>query len=192
MENKDQIVEETPEEKPSLIKEILNFILYAAIVFGLTFFIITFIGQRTMVQGPSMYSTLENGDNLILEKVSYRFHDPKRFDIVVFRYAHADKTFYIKRVIGLPGETVQIIGEDIYINGEILEEDFGFEPIYSSGLASNPWTLGEDEYFVLGDNRNNSTDSRDPSVAAVNRKQIVGKAWLRIWPFRSFGFVNHK
>ena len=129
---------------------------------------------------------------MILEKVSYRFRDPSRFDIVVFRYAHEKNMFYIKRIIGLPGETVQIIGDDIFIDGELLEEDYGLEPMEDPKRAASPITLGEDEYFVLGDNRNQSSDSRDPSVANVKRSQIVGRAWLRIWPLDRIGFVSHR
>ena len=139
-----------------------------------------------------MNDTLQDGDNLILEKISYRFHDPERFDIIVFRFAHSKNTYYIKRIIGLPGETVQIVGDDIYINGELLEEDYGKEPMQDAGRAAQPITLGEDEYFVLGDNRNNSSDSRSASVGNVERSQIVGRAWLRIWPLNKIGFINHR
>lgn len=187
-------LEEMPDEvpEPSRLQEVLSFLAYAALVFGITFLIITFVGQRTKVSGNSMYDTLENGDNLILEKLSYRFHEPERFDIVVFRYTHKKNTFYIKRVIGLPGETVQIVDSKIYINGEILEENYGYEPIQDAKRASEPITLGEDEYFVLGDNRNDSSDSRDPAVGNVTRSQIIGKAWLRIWPLNKIGLINHR
>ena len=187
-------LEEKPEEEPerSRLHDVLSFLAYAALVFGITFLIITFVGQRTKVSGNSMYDTLEDGDNLILEKLSYRFHVPERFDIVVFRYTHKENTFYIKRVIGLPGETVQIIDSKIYINGEVLEENYGYEPIRDAKRASEPITLGEDEYFVLGDNRNDSSDSRDPAVGNVTRSQIIGKAWLRIWPLNKIGFISHR
>ena len=187
-------LEEMPDEvpEPSRLQEVLSFLAYAALVFGITFLIITFVGQRTKVSGNSMYDTLENGDNLILEKLSYRFHEPERFDIVVFRYTHKKNTFYIKRVIGLPGETVQIVDSKIYINGEILEENYGYEPIQDAKRASQPITLGEDEYFVQGDNRNDSSDSRDPAVGNVTRSQIIGKAWLRIWPLNKIGLINHR
>ncbi|MCI9486032.1 MAG: signal peptidase I [Lachnospiraceae bacterium] len=179
-------------EERNVLREVLGFLAYAAVIFGCTFFIIMFVAQRTSVSGHSMDDNLQDGDQLILEKVSYRFRDPARFDIVVFRFAHEKNTFFIKRIIGLPGETVQIIGDDIYIDGEILEEDYGLEPIQDPMLAAEPITLGEDEYFVLGDNRNHSSDSRDPSVANVKRSQIVGRAWLRIWPLDRLGFVSHR
>lgn len=179
-------------EERNVLREVIGFLIYAAVIFGCTFLIIMFVGQRTSVSGPSMNDTLQDGDQLILEKVSYRFKDPARFDVIVFRFAHAKNMFYIKRIIGLPGETVQILGNDIYIDGELLEENYGREPIQDAKLAADPITLGEDEYFVLGDNRNNSSDSRDPSVANVKRSQIIGRAWLRIWPLNKIGFVSHR
>ncbi len=179
-------------QERNVVREIFSWILYIAVILGITFFVITFVGQRTKVSGPSMNDTLQDGDNLILEKISYRFHDPERFDIIVFRFAHSKNTYYIKRIIGLPGETVQIVGDDIYINGELLEEDYGKEPMQDAGRAAQPITLGEDEYFVLGDNRNNSSDSRSASVGNVERSQIVGRAWLRIWPLNKIGFINHR
>ncbi len=173
-------------------ESIREWILYILIVFAASWFIVTFVGQRTVVDGDSMNNTLENGDNLVVDKLSYRFSDIDRFDIVVFRYHNDKKLFYIKRVIGLPGETVQIIGDDIYINGEVLEEDYGKEAMLSAGCASEPITLGEDEYFVLGDNRNDSSDSRDPSVGNVQSEWIVGRAFLRITPLKKAGLLLDK
>lgn len=188
-------VEKTEEleeaEKPrSLFKEIMDVVIYFGGIFLLTFLIVTFVGQRTEVSGSSMYDTLENGDQLIVDKLSYRLGNPERFDIVVFLEDPTDKTYYIKRIIGLPGETVQIIGSGIYINGELLEEDYGYEPIKKAGRAAQKITLGEDEYFVLGDNRNNSQDSRKEVVGNVKRSQFMGKAFIRIWPLTGFGFLE--
>ena len=101
-----------------------------------------------------------------------------------------ENEYYVKRVIGLPGETVQIIGEEIYINGELLKEDYGKEPITNPGRAAEPITLGEDEYFVLGDNREVSLDSRYTQVGNVKRENIGGKAILRIWPLNQFGIPD--
>ena len=99
----------------------------------------------------------------------------------------------IKRIIGLPGETVQIDENgNIYINGELLEENYGAETIQNPGRAANPITLGDDEYFVMGDNRNNSKDSRSEEVGNVKRSQIIGRAWLRIWPLNKFGLLKHQ
>ena len=188
------IEEKEPEDgERNILREVLSFLAYAAVIFGCTFLIIMFVAQRTSVSGPSMNDTLQDGDQLILEKVSYRFRDPARFDVVVFQHLDQGKNvFYIKRIIGLPGETVQIIGDDIYIDGELLEEDYGREPIQDAKMAAEPIVVGEDEYFVLGDNRNNSSDSRDPAVANVKRSKIVGRAWVRIWPLNKIGFVSHR
>ena len=168
-------------QKVDMKKEILSWVFYIAFVLVLTWVIITFVGQRTRVDGRSMMNTLHDGDNLIVEKLSYRFSDPKRFDIIVFPPT-GKKEYYIKRIIGLPGETVQIDENgNIYINGELLEENYGAETIQNPGRAAKPITLGDDEYFVMGDNRNNSKDSRSEEVGNVKRSQIIGRAWLRIW-----------
>lgn len=178
-----------------VIKEILSTVLYLLGVVCVVYLTITFVGQRTEVSGESMEATLADGDNLIVDKITYRFRDPQRFDIIVFPFQYRENTFYIKRIIGLPGETVQI-GEDgtIYINGEVLQESYGKEVIKPEyiGIAGEPIHLGEDEYFVLGDNRNNSSDSRTEAVGNIHRKDIVGRAWLRFWPFSKFGVLKHQ
>ena len=176
-----------------VLKEILSTSLYILGVLCITYLVIHYVGQRTQVQGSSMEPKLSNEDNLIVDKISYRFHDPERFDIIVFPFQYEENTYYIKRIIGLPGETVQIDEEgNIWIDGEILEENYGKEVIQNPGRAYEPITLGEDEYFVMGDNRNNSTDSRDPSVANVKRKDIIGRACLSILPLSKFGFIKHR
>ena len=180
------------EGKVSPLKELLSMLIYIGVVLGVTFLIITFVGQRTHVSGESMENTLDNGDQLIVDKITYRFQDPERFDIIVFPFHYKENTYYIKRIIGLPGETVQIADGTIYINGEVLEESYGREVMQDPGIAAEPITLGEDEYFVLGDNRNQSSDSRDPSVGLIHRDEIIGRAWLRIWPLNSFGILKHQ
>ena len=180
------------EGKISPLKELLSMLIYIGVVLGVTFLIITFVGQRTHVSGESMENTLDNGDQLIVDKITYRFQDPERFDIIVFPFHYKENTYYIKRIIGLPGETVQIADGTIYINGEVLEESYGREVMQDPGIAAEPITLGEDEYLVLGDNRNQSSDSRDPSVGLIHRDEIIGRAWLRIWPLNSFGILKHQ
>ncbi len=177
----------------NLLKEVLSTSLYILTVLIITYLIIRYVGQRTEVIGSSMETTLTSGDNLIVEKITYRFEEPKRFDIVVFPFQYAKKTYYIKRVIGLPGETVYIDDNGtIYINDEVLKENYGREVILNPGLASQPITLADNEYFVMGDNRNDSSDSRDPSVGNIKRKDIIGRAWVRIWPFSKFGKIQHQ
>ncbi len=177
----------------SVIKEILSTSLYLLVVLCLTYLVITFVGQRTQVIGSSMETTLSDGDNLIVDKISYRLKEPKRFDIIVFPFQYADKTYYIKRVIGMPGETVRIDEDgNIYINDSILNETYGREIMQNPGRAAETITLSDDEYFVLGDNRNNSSDSRDPSVANIKREDIIGRAFIRIWPINKFGILKHQ
>lgn len=174
-------------------REIFSMMFYLIFVVAATLLIIRFVGQRTEVSGHSMEDTLDDGDNLIVDKLTYRFRDPVRYDIIVFPYKYKEDTYYIKRIIGLPGEMVQITEEgNILINGEILEESYGREIMKSPGIAADPIILGEDEYFVLGDNRNASADSRDPSVGVISGKDIVGRAWLRIWPLNKFGILKHQ
>ncbi|MBQ2800747.1 MAG: signal peptidase I [Lachnospiraceae bacterium] len=189
--------EENKKEKiggiKGVIREAVSVLIYLAIVFVLTYLVVEFVGQRTVVSGSSMESTLSDGNNLIVDKLSYNFKDPERFDIIVFKYQHEENTYYIKRIIGLPGETVQIDKDgSIFIDGNLLEEDYGNEVILNPGLAEEPFTLGEDEYFVLGDNRNGSTDSRDPLVGAVSEDWILGRAWVRIWPLSDFEILQHQ
>ena len=141
-----------------------------------------------------MLNTIHDKDNLIIDKVSYHFRDPERYEIIVFPYRYAEETFYIKRIIGLPGETVQIKDGYVYINEQKLEESFGREVIRADryGQAAEPITLGEDEYFVLGDNRNESADSREISVGVLKRTDLIGRAWVRIWPLDSFGSLANE
>lgn len=180
------------EEDVNVLKEIVSLILYIAVVVLLIFLLHTFVGERTVVEGDSMNDTLTDGDSLWISKLSYRLHDPERFDIVVFPYQDSD-TYYVKRIIGLPGETVQIMMDgSIYINGEMLEESYGKEVIdqYHIGRADEVIQLGDNEYFVMGDNRNDSKDSRDESVGNIKRDSIEGKVVFRLWPLNGFGFIE--
>lgn len=203
-------VEKTSKKK-SLGKRILSggmeLLLYVMIAVVCIFVVPRYVVQRTQVSGPSMEATLQNKDNILVEKLSYRFGEPERFDIVVFYHFYdediRDKDdedcydFYVKRIIGLPGEKVQIVPDEndntkytIYINDEPLEEHYGKDPITYQGVASEPIVLDEGEYFVLGDNRAVSQDSRYEEVGNIREEDIVGKAWLRIYPFSKFGFLN--
>jgi signal peptidase I len=176
------------------LREVLGWVVYILVVVCATYLIVTYVGQRTKVSGDSMEATLHNEDNLIVDKISYRFRDPKRFEIVVFPYRYQENTYYIKRIIGLPGETVQIIDGYVYIDGELLDESYGLEVIEEGryGIAKEPVKLGEDEYFVLGDNRNCSADSREEHVGLIHKEEFIGRAWIRIWPLKSIGVVTHE
>ncbi|HHX55866.1 MAG TPA: signal peptidase I [Clostridiales bacterium] len=170
--------------------------IYFIVILVIFLFLQHFVGQHIEVNGSSMENTLSHEDHLILEKVSYRFEEPTRFDIVVFRpYESQEKedTYYIKRVMGMPGERIQVIDGQIYINGEILQEDYGTEAIndFRAGIAKEEILLEKDEYFLIGDNRNNSTDSRDETIGPVKRDTIIGRAWVRIWPISKLEVLDH-
>lgn len=176
----------------NILREIIELIVSIVVVVVISLFIVTYITQRTMVDGSSMNDTLQDGDQLFVDKISYRFLEPERYDIIVFELRDEPGVHYIKRIIGLPGETVQIIDGAVYIDGELLEGDvYGKEVMQDARRAAEPIVLGEDEYFVLGDNRNNSTDSRTEKVGNVKRSQFVGRAFIRVWPLKSFGLIRH-
>ncbi len=180
----------------NILKETLEMGIYFIVIVVIFLFLQHFVGQHIEVNGSSMENTLSHEDHLILEKVSYRFEEPTRFDIVVFRpYESQEKedTYYIKRVMGMPGERIQVIDGQIYINGEILQEDYGTEAIndFRAGIAKEEILLEKDEYFLIGDNRNNSTDSRDETIGPVKRDTIIGRAWVRIWPISKLEVLDH-
>lgn len=183
---------ELEEEEFSLKEEIVDVITYIGIAFFLVAILIQFVVQRDVVDGESMMNTLQDEDNILVDKLTYQFSDPQRFDIVLFPYGEGDEELcFIKRVIGLPGETVQISRSgDIFINGEYLDEDYGLEEIQQDKryLAADGYTLQEDEYFVMGDNRNNSYDSRQ--IGGIKREDIIGRAVFRIYPLKSIGLVK--
>lgn len=159
----------------------------AAVIF-LAYFIIYYALEKTNMIGASMETTLSTDNSIIINKFSYRFSEPKRFDIIVFKQSGEEHSYYnIKRIIGLPGETLQIKDGNIYINSELVEDIVNVEPMANYGLAEEEILLEENEYFVLGDNRNNSEDSRFASIGNIRKNEIIGKAFLRLSPFN---FVN--
>lgn len=175
-------------------RKIVKTAFYIAVFALLLFAVPRYVMERVIVDGSSMENTLQNGDNILVEKVSRYFGALHRFDIIVFYPDEEAKTkdgrYYIKRIIGLPGETVQITDNVILINGEPLEEDYGATPMGPSGIAQQPVRLGEGEYFVLGDNRAISKDSRSKQVGIVPLSRIGGRLMLRIYPVKRFGTVN--
>lgn len=184
-----------PEEilpKNSLKKDLLETGLTLAVMLGLILFILNFVGHRSTVIGNSMRENFHDGDQLIVDCFTYHFkRSPKRYEVVIFIPTNAPDTHYIKRIIGLPGEKVQIRDSVIYINDEPIDDPYPRESYFLAGSAANPIYLGEDEYFVLGDNRNDSIDSRY-NVGKVNIKQIDGRPILRFWPLKDFGKVNNQ
>ena len=183
--------ESSESKKYHILKEILSNSLFLLAVFVTTLLLVKYVGQRTVVIGSSMEDTLSDQDNLIVDKISYRLTEPKRFDMIVFPFSQADETYYIKRIIGLPGETVRIDYDgNIYINEKLLDENYGTEVIKDPGTAAQDITLGQDQYFVLGDNRNHSSDSRFAQVGLIEKSEIIGRAWIRIYPFDKFGSID--
>ncbi|MBE3576732.1 MAG: signal peptidase I [Limnochordales bacterium] len=145
----------------------------------LAFFIVHFVGRPFTVEGPSMYPTLRSGERLIVDELSYRFGSPERGDVIVFRYPSNPRQFFVKRLVALPGEVVAIRDGQVWVNGQPLPEDYLPEETWGE---FGPVVVPEDHYFVLGDNRNNSADSRDPRVGFIPRKLVVGRAIWRYWP----------
>ncbi len=169
----------------------ISLLIYVVIALLIAIVIRTFVIQNVQVDGPSMQDTLSTGDGLLVEKVSYRLHGPRLYDIIVFRaYEENRDTYYIKRVIGTPGDIVEIKEGQVFINGSVLDDPQGEEYLYEAGIAEDGILLGEDEYFVLGDNRYRSTDSRSSDVGLVKKDSIIGRAFFRVWPINKIGVIN--
>lgn len=178
------------QQEISKFQIILKLFVDIVIVAGIAAFFSISLGEKFTVVGYSMEKSLTNGEEALINKLIYHFKQPERFDIVVFCPKEEKNKRYVKRIIGLPGETIQIISGRIYINGEILEEPIETEKMLNAGLAQEQITLGENEYFLLGDNRNNSEDSRYESVGNVKIDNIVGKLWLRVTTLNDIGWIE--
>lgn len=174
----------------SPLHSVVYWIADVAVVLVLAVFVVLFFCDRVTVTGQSMDPTLTASDVVLVDRVGYHFDDPARFDVIVFEKENnrAVKK-YVKRVIGLPGETVQIIEEVVYIDGVALGGEADMEHVTLAGLASKPIVLGPNEYFVLGDNRDSSEDSRFSNIGNVKGEEILGRVWLRVAPFSKFGKV---
>ncbi len=184
-------MEEREEARKKLIREIVIWVVEILAVILLSYVIVAFGMVKTSMVGESMSPTLADSESIIVNKLSYRFKSPKRFDVIVFKQNGNEHSYYnIKRVVGLPGETIQIKDGAIYINGELLEEEYNVELMNNGGLAKEPITLDAGEYFVLGDNRNGSEDSRYANVGPIIKEDIVGKAWIRVNPFQFVSKIN--
>lgn len=165
----------------ALLKDIFEMMIGTFVVIFLAVALIYFVGMRTSVIGDSMESALYNGQEILINRFLYKLSSPKRGDVVVFLPNGNQNThYYVKRIIALPGETVQIMNGKVYIDGELLEEDESYDKIIDAGIAENEVTLENDEYFVLGDNRNSSEDSRSGNIGAIEKKNIIGKAWFHL------------
>lgn len=170
---------------------VIKTIVDVIVIICLAFLMVTFFFDNTTITGHSMNATLNHSDVMLVNKAVYKFRNPDRYDIIIFKPNIGNVSDnYIKRVIGLPGETVQIIDGKVHIDGKVLSDDVIDMEIYNAGNAAEPITLGYNEYFVLGDNRNNSDDSRFSNVGLVKSDSIIGVPWFVIYPFEDFGGIN--
>ncbi len=166
---------------PRLLKDVMELLVGGAVAVFLAFVLVFSIGMRTSVIGDSMEPSLHNGQEILMNRILYRISMPKRGDVIVFLPNGNQNThFYVKRVVGLPGETVQIREGNVYIDGVLLAENELFDKIADPGIAQSELLLGSDEFFVLGDNRNSSEDSRSGKIGAVKKDSIIGKAWFHM------------
>lgn len=183
------------ERRRKIVKELVIFLLLAVVVVFLAWIIIHYAMKKVSVIGSAMETTLYNGEDVIVNKTSYVIFSPKREQIIAFypesddenEVSESDSDILIRRVIGLPGEKVSIRDGKVYIDGQECKEKYDFPLMKSGGSASEEVTLGEDEYFVLSDNRNDMDDSRNPSFTKVKEENIIGKVLLRFSPFSLLG-----
>lgn len=181
--------EKEKKSKAKIAKEVGMWAFEIILAIVIAFVFVYFIGQKTTVVGQSMEPTIESGKKVWINKFSYLLSTPKRNDVIVFK-PNGNKNVYssIKRVIGIPGDTIQIKDGKVYLDGEELKENY--DDMLDAGIAEEEITLGIEEYFVLGDNRNNSEDSRYADVGLVKLEDIEGKAWLYNGKGFSFGRVK--
>lgn len=175
----------------SLLYEIITWAFGIAVAIFAAFVVVSAIGLQTSVVGASMEPSLYNGQKILINRMIYQFATPQRNDVIVFRpNGNENSHYYVKRVIGLPGETVQIKLGKVYIDGAPYQEDV-IEDTLTAGIAEEEITLGVDEYFVLGDNRENSEDSRSANIGNVSGEMIDGKAWYHMESGKiGMGFVE--
>lgn len=175
------------EKDTNRLRQVVKWIVDVVVVISIAWFTVFSLGTQVTVAGQSMSPVLESEEVVLMNRLVYHFTKPERFDIVAFE--REDNKLNIKRIVGLPGETVQVKNGFLYINNEMIESEDGLNQVALAGLLENPILLKKDEYFLLGDNRDNSEDSRFANVGNVNRKRIKGKIWLRISPILHFGLI---
>ena len=164
---------------PKLLKEILSWIIITCVAILLAFIIVYFYGTRIGNVGDSMEETIANGQGILVNRTAYKVFRPKKNDVIVFLpNGNVNSHYYVKRVVATSGDRVQIIDGELYVNGEPRKDNY--DKMENGGIANNEITLGSGEYFVLGDNRNGSEDSRSPNIGIVKDNMIVGKAWYKL------------
>lgn len=165
----------------NLLKEIFGWVFGIFASIFLAFVVVYCVGMTTSVIGVSMEPSLYNGQTIFINRFVYRLASPDRGDVVVFLpNGNQNSHYYIKRVVGIPGDNIQIKGGRLFINGEDTEDPEVFEKMADAGIAENEIRLGSGEFFVLGDNRNNSEDSRSANIGVVKEEDIIGKAWFHL------------
>lgn len=175
----------------SLFQEIMIWILEIAVTIAIGVVFTYFFGVRSTVVGPSMSPQLEDGDEVLIDRFLYKFISPKSGDIIAFLpNGNTNTHYYLKRVIAVPGDTVQIKDGMVFVNGEEISEEVETARMEDAGIAAGEITLAQDEYFVLGDNRNNSEDSRYANIGNIREDYIIGKAWFVIAPRDKLGFIR--
>lgn len=179
----------TDSKKDLIIKEVIQWVVALAAAAAAALLINRFLVVNAQIPSGSMEDTIMPGDRVFGNRLAYAFHDPERFDVIIFKYPDDESQLFIKRIIGLPGETVEIRDGNIYINGsqEPLEDVETKEPMNGS---FGPYTVPEGCYFVMGDNRNNSRDSRYWENTFVSEDEILGEAFLRYWPLNKIKFIS--
>ena len=174
------------------ILKVLITLVEAVIVVFLAFAMTRYGLEKMTVSGEYMSPTLKSGDCVLINKLSYRFHKIHRNDVVVVRQTGSEHSYFtLQRVIGLPGERVQIQEGQVYINGKKRKEKLDFPLMDNGGLAEDAFTLDKGQYFVLGDNRNECEDSRNATVGNISRQSVIGKAWIRMNSFTFVGMINN-
>lgn len=175
----------------AVMRAIGGWVLRIAVVCVLAFWVVRYLGQWRSVVGDSMNPVLHNGDIVLVNQIVYDASNPKRGDVIVFKPdGNEDLHVYMKRIVGLPGETIQIKDGKLYIDGKELKEEYKTTAIEDAGVAVEEIKLKKDEYFVLGDNRMASEDSRSLKVGNVKKTDIEGKAWFVIFPKEHVGFLK--
>ena len=165
----------------AVLKEIFSWVLGIVTAVMLAFVVVYCVGMTTSAIGISMRPTLENGEKIMVNRFVYMISSPKQNDVIVFvPNGSMNSHYYVKRVVGTPGDTVQIIDGHLYINDELFVYEDDYDEMAQAGIAENKITLGKGEYFVLGDNRNNSEDSRSANIGIISKENIIGKAWIHL------------